>query len=140
MVIFVLAELIVATKLILLPLTSVSLRDIKLPTLVSNNSSSLSNLTDLSNSIVILVFTGTPASALIETVGGLVGVAVVNDVSDRLIALSEESSTSALMAAYIVCELEKSLVGSIVMIVLAVLIVASKEIFAPLESVSLRMM
>ena len=97
MVIFVLAELIVATKLILLPLTSVSLRDIKLPTLVSNNSSSLSNLTDLSNSIVILVFTGTPASALIETVGGLVGVAVVNDVSDRLIALSEESSTSALM-------------------------------------------
>ena len=140
MVIFVLAELTVATKLILLPLTSVSLRDIKLPTLVSNNSSSLSNLTDLSNSIVILVFTGTPASALIETVGGLVGVAVVNDVSDRLIALSEESSTSALMAAYIVCELEKSLVGSIVMIVLAVLIVASKEIFAPLESVSLRMM
>ena len=94
----------------------------------------------MSNSIVILVFTGTPASALIETVGGLVGVAVVNDVSDRLIALSEESSTSALMAAYIVCELEKSLVGSIVMIVLAVLIVASKEIFAPLESVSLRMM
>ena len=60
--------------------------------------------------------------------------------SVKLIALSEESSTSAFMAAYIVCELEKSLVGSIVMIVLAVLIVASKEIFAPLESVSLRIM
>ena len=50
------------------------------------------------------------------------------------------SSQTIYAAAYIVCELEKSLVGSMVIIVLAVLIVASKEIFAPLESVSLRMM
>ena len=53
-----------------------------------------------------------------------------------VMALPDSSSTLALMATYTVCTELKSLTGSIVMIVLAALIVASKAISLPLASVS----